>query len=85
MRNKAEQAAKVKQKRIAKKVAKDKHTVNCKCCQTKIIELSSSSDETEEEMVLDDDSSKDESGGKSDVFCKGTVNHCAECDTHFKG
>ena len=36
-------------------------------------------------MVLDDDSSTDESGEESDVFYKGAVNHCAECDTHFKG
>ena len=62
---------------------KDKR--NCKCHQTKIIESSSSSDETEEEIVLDDDSSTDESGEESDVFYEGTVNHCAECDTHFKG
>ena len=65
---KEEQAAKAEQKRIAKKVAKDKRTVNHKCHQTKIIELSSSSDETEEEMVLDDESSTDESGKESDVF-----------------
>ena len=83
-KQKAEQAAKAEQKRIAKKVVKDKCTVNRKCCQPKIIESSSSSDETEE-MVLDDDSSTDESGEGSDVFYEGTVNHCAECDTCFKG
>ena len=72
-KRKAEQAAKAKQKRIAKKVANDKCTVNCKCHQTKIIESSSSSDETEEEMVLNDDSSTDESGEESDVFMKAQL------------
>ena len=62
---------------------KDKHTVNHKCCQTKIVDSSSASDE--EDMVLDDNSSTDELGKESDVFYGGTINCCAECDTHFKG
>ena len=82
-KRKAEWAAKVEQKQIAKKVVKDKHTVNCKHHQTKIVESSSSSDE--EDMVLDDNSSTDESGEESDVFYEGRINHCAECDTCFKG
>ena len=65
------------------KVVKDKHTVNHKHHQTKIVESSSSSDE--EDMVLDDNSSTDELGEESDVFYEGTINHCAECDTCFKG
>ena len=64
-------------------VVKDKCTVNCKHHQTKIVELSSSSEEGD--MVLDDNSSTDESGKESDVFYEGTINCCAECDTHFKG
>ena len=79
--------AKAEEKRVAKQQAQVMQSLKRKRRPVKLPESSSESEVEEDDVIFAEESSEDsnDSGDESNMYFKGTVNQCAECDTLFVG